>query len=364
MCNATDETGPFNADDLKAFLRFCETCEDGQEYDVPLDRMERLADLGVIQQLGRRRFQVSWSGNILDIAAQILISHVEKAKTDVASLQQTFDLRWDADMRAIKRWQAAGSDRELTWPDRADLVVFLLEQMDAMRKQFDARVAELISYNNEQVERRRDAERRTAPPAVCALRLAADAVPATAGQEPVSQRPIIFLDMDGVVSTPRAYIVQADKPGRDRWLDPISMRYLDMLCGYSNALVVISSTWRLMYDGRQAFTDLLARNGCAAELHEDWRTAQFNTGPRGAEVQDWLDRHPEFTRYLILDDEADFLPGQPLVQTHMIDGFMQSHLQAAFAVLFPGDKMAMSNAIFSYGDKMRSHTIDAKAARL
>jgi hypothetical protein len=52
--------------------------------------------------------------------------------TRAAELQRTFDLRWDADMRAIKRWQAANPGNDLVWPDRADLVVWLLER-DAER---------------------------------------------------------------------------------------------------------------------------------------------------------------------------------------------------------------------------------------
>ncbi len=42
----------------------------------------------------------------------------------------SFDLRWDADMRAIKRWQAAHPGNDLTWPDHADMVVWLLEQIE------------------------------------------------------------------------------------------------------------------------------------------------------------------------------------------------------------------------------------------
>lgn len=42
----------------------------------------------------------------------------------------SFRLRWDADMRAIKRWQEAGEGRDLIWPDHADLVVWLLELIE------------------------------------------------------------------------------------------------------------------------------------------------------------------------------------------------------------------------------------------
>lgn len=54
-------------------------------------------------------------------------------------LQRLFDLRWEADMRAIKRWQAANPGNDLVWPDRADLVVWLLDR-DAEREVLDVKV--------------------------------------------------------------------------------------------------------------------------------------------------------------------------------------------------------------------------------
>lgn len=51
-------------------------------------------------------------------------------RPNCAELQQIFDLRWQADQRAIKRWQAA-TGRTMTWPDHADLCVWLMEQLDA-----------------------------------------------------------------------------------------------------------------------------------------------------------------------------------------------------------------------------------------
>lgn len=43
-------------------------------------------------------------------------------------LQQTFDLRYHADLRALKRWRAGHPERELLMPDHADMVVWLLER--------------------------------------------------------------------------------------------------------------------------------------------------------------------------------------------------------------------------------------------
>jgi hypothetical protein len=42
-------------------------------------------------------------------------------------MEATFDLRWKADMRAIKRWRKETGE-ELVGPDHADLCVWLLEQ--------------------------------------------------------------------------------------------------------------------------------------------------------------------------------------------------------------------------------------------
>lgn len=52
------------------------------------------------------------------------------ARTRAAELEAIFDLRWKADMRAIKLWQDAHPGQELTWPDHTDLVVWFMELFD------------------------------------------------------------------------------------------------------------------------------------------------------------------------------------------------------------------------------------------
>ena len=53
---------------------------------------------------------------------------VTERDAELHDLQATFDLHWDADMRAIKRWQAAHPGNDLVWPDHVDLVMWLAEQ--------------------------------------------------------------------------------------------------------------------------------------------------------------------------------------------------------------------------------------------
>ena len=62
---------------------------------------------------------------------------LDEARRERDELRRTFDLMWDADQRAIKRWQEAaptGADRSMTWPDRSQLTEWLLNQVDAERE--------------------------------------------------------------------------------------------------------------------------------------------------------------------------------------------------------------------------------------
>ena len=52
---------------------------------------------------------------------------IKTLKDERDELQGTFDLQWAADMRAIKQWQAA-TGKDMEWPDRARMVVWLLER--------------------------------------------------------------------------------------------------------------------------------------------------------------------------------------------------------------------------------------------
>lgn len=59
-----------------------------------------------------------------------LVVRLLQDRREQIAMQKTFDLRWAADMRAIKRWQDATGKTD-TWPDHADMVVWLLEQLEA-----------------------------------------------------------------------------------------------------------------------------------------------------------------------------------------------------------------------------------------
>lgn len=81
--------------------------------------------------LGVRGFDIRKTKYATDDDFRRAVLAVEREATK--DLQATFDLRWKADMRAIKMWQAAHPGNELVWPDHADLVVWLLEQLEKQR---------------------------------------------------------------------------------------------------------------------------------------------------------------------------------------------------------------------------------------
>lgn len=58
----------------------------------------------------------------------------ELAQTN-KELEDLFDLRHAADCRAVKRWRRAHPGNDLRSPDHADLVVWLIEQLEPQQKQ-------------------------------------------------------------------------------------------------------------------------------------------------------------------------------------------------------------------------------------
>lgn len=69
---------------------------------------------------------------------------IKELAKELGEQDSSFLLRWEADQRAIKRWQEA-TGKELTWPDHADLCVWLLEQNEALRASLRAKAERMKS---------------------------------------------------------------------------------------------------------------------------------------------------------------------------------------------------------------------------
>ena len=128
----------------------------------------------------------------------------------------------------------------------------------------------------------------------------------------------LFLDIDGVITSARI-----------GWFtyDMYTVNYINWLCEQIDAKVVISSTWRKSYE-KEFFAEYFKY------LHDDWRTKSLprikmsESVPRGAEIKEWMDRHPDVDDYLILDDDSDMLDSQKdrFVKTDTYNGLMFEHI--------------------------------------
>ena len=129
---ATMEVSPAVYDEILGKLKAA-----GYEHAIGKDGMLDMTHLGlergpVPEGDTPRTDAASWSdsggGKKVDIEfARTLERELTIARADGAELQSGFNLRWKADMRAIKHWQEATGKHD-TFPDHADLCVWLLEQ--------------------------------------------------------------------------------------------------------------------------------------------------------------------------------------------------------------------------------------------
>lgn len=134
---------------------------------------------------------------------------------------------------------------------------------------------------------------------------------------------VIFLDIDGVLNSYRT--AAAYRQVLYRRLDSVAVAMLYRIVKYADAKIVVSSTWRKDQDW------LTLVWGCLREAGFPWdgddcpiigRTTLHSPGitddddypgintRRGEKIKLWLDEHPEYDDYIILDDDSDMRPDQ------------------------------------------------------
>lgn len=142
--------------------------------------------------------------------------------------------------------------------------------------------------------------------------------------------PIIFLDFDGVVVTRK----QSDAAPRN-FLCPYKVGMVKALCDRAGARVVISSTWRVSHDCRDA---LAAAGLHSVYLFDDWATplnvdSDDDASARGLEIDQHV-RANNIRRYVILDD-MPVLKSQASrhVQPDPAVGITQDQIDLAFDLI-------------------------------
>lgn len=114
---------------------------------------------------------------------------------------------------------------------------------------------------------------------------------------------VLFLDIDGVCNSEKHFQGSDEMFG----IDPYMAFLVGKIVIETDCEIVLSSTWRLSKEGIRHVEK---------RVHKILDvTPQSAHGFRGDEVKMWLAKHPEVTRYAILDDDLDFHGFQPLFKT-------------------------------------------------
>lgn len=113
---------------------------------------------------------------------------------------------------------------------------------------------------------------------------------------------VLFLDIDGVLNAAPDYLVWSDSEGgRGLIVNVHRVERLKKILEETDTKVVLSSSWRLMAGGRE----FVEKVGIPVMDVTD-----NGEGPRGEQIQRWLDAHPEVETYAIVDDDSDMLDHQ------------------------------------------------------
>lgn len=121
---------------------------------------------------------------------------------------------------------------------------------------------------------------------------------------------VIFLDFDGVLNSAASF--HYEERFRDRHpeltLGPVNQTLCNVctsnfqiiLDHFPEMKIVISSTWRNLFTLDWLRTHLASYGIDSGRVID--RTPGSDWGERGSEIKEWLDAHPEVTKYVVIDD--------------------------------------------------------------
>lgn len=152
----------------------------------------------------------------------------------------------------------------------------------------------------------------------------------------VSERPVIFLDIDGVLVTHESL-----KGGGMYCACSRSVGLLNKFIADVDAEVVISSSWRIGHSvdfirGALAARGLFRHEAVIDKTeHIHWKSESgiiTGTATRADEIREWLSRNPRES-FVIFDDAWDAEIEGHYVRTNMEEGLTYEHLNRALDIL-------------------------------
>jgi hypothetical protein len=144
-------------------------------------------------------------------------------------------------------------------------------------------------------------------------------------------KPLLFLDFDGVLNS-TSWAIRTKQRGI--WgIDPDTIPHLQRIVDETGCNIVVSSTWRIGRS-RIELIEVLHSAGMRIPCPVIDKTPVHGYGRyRGNEVADWLESNGYAGKFVCLDDDGDYLPGQPLVQTSCEFGLTAEHADRCILIL-------------------------------
>jgi hypothetical protein len=131
---------------------------------------------------------------------------------------------------------------------------------------------------------------------------------------------ILFLDIDGVLNSSFYLHGKPRKTWPFEHIDPAAVQLLNKVVRETDCKIVISSSWRIILP-YWVLRMVLACRGFEFASHIIDQTPRHGFDNRGMEIQAWLNKRPDVSRFVIVDDDMDMAHLMPkLVKTSWHSG--------------------------------------------
>jgi hypothetical protein len=158
-------------------------------------------------------------------------------------------------------------------------------------------------------------------------------------------RPIVFLDIDGVLNSEQWYAQAASSKEErnsqssthrsllERSIDPACIQRLNRLLRRTGAVVIVSSSWRKQHQLSEIVSIIEARGFCGEVIGAT--PSDDGTLSRGGEITRWLNKNvPHGIAYVAVDDEVETgLPTEVVVVTSKDTGLTDEDVERAIRIL-------------------------------
>lgn len=124
---------------------------------------------------------------------------------------------------------------------------------------------------------------------------------------------VIFLDFDGVLNSQGSFLYEHNRrkvrkeqgvkgPVNETLCNVCTANFQFVLDKYKEAKIVISSTWRTLFDIPWLKAKLESYHIDSSRVIDITPISSIFDGDRGKEIRAWLNQHTEVTHYVIIDD--------------------------------------------------------------